>query len=105
MQGGSANVKKFCKCFAVPEQIQNTMFAVVLTSDLNESCNVLGNRGYRYMNLNAGVLTESLYVSARLLNKVAREEHFFYHDELKKLLEIPESESILSTIVVGKSGR
>ena len=105
MQGGSANVKKFCKCFAVPEQIQNTMFAVVLTSDLNESCNVLGNRGYRYMNLNAGVLTESLYVSARLLNKVAREEHFFYHDELKKLLDIPESESILSTIVVGKSGR
>lgn len=105
MQGGSANVKKFCKCFAVPEQIQNTMFAVVLTSDLNESCNVLGNRGYRYMNLNAGVLTESLYVSARLLNKVAREEHFFYHDELKKLLEIPESESILSTIVVGKINR
>ena len=105
MQGGSANVKKFCKCFAVPEQIQNTMFAVVLTSDLNESCNVLGNRGYRYMNLNAGVLTESLYVSARLLNKVAREEHFFYHDELKKLFQIPESESILSTIVVGKINR
>ena len=104
MQSGSANVKKFCKCFAVPEQAQNTMFAVVLTSNLNESCNVLGNRGYRYMNLNAGVLIESLYVSARLLNKIAREEHFFYHDELKKLLQIPESESILSTIVVGKSG-
>ena len=105
MQGGSANPKKFSKCFAVPEQVQNAMFAVVLTSNLNESCNVLGNRGYRYMNLNAGVLAESLYVSARLLNKTAREEHFFYHDELKKLLEISETESILSTIVVGKSGR
>ena len=77
--------------------------AVVLTSDLNESCKVLGNRGYRYMNLNAGVLTESLYVSARLLNKIAREEHFFYHDELKKLLEIPETESIISTVLIGKS--
>lgn len=103
MQGGSANPKKFNKCFAVPEQIQNSMMAVVLTSDLNESCKVLGNRGYRYMNLNAGVLTESLYVSARLLNKIAREEHFFYHDELKKLLEIPETESIISTVLIGKS--
>ena len=103
MQGGSANPKRFNKCFAVPEQIQNSMMAVVLTSDLNESCKVLGNRGYRYMNLNAGVLTESLYVSARLLNKIAREEHFFYHDELKKLLEIPETESIISTVLIGKS--
>ena len=103
MQSGSANPKKFNKCFAVPEQVQNSMFAVVLTSNLNESCQVLGNRGYRYMNLNAGVLAESLYVSARLLNKTAREELFFYHDELKKLLEIPETESIISTVVIGKS--
>ena len=105
MQSGSANPKKFAKCFAVPEQTQNAMFAVVLTADLNESCKVLGNRGYRYLNLNAGVLAESLYESARLLNKTAREEHFFYHDELKKLLEIPEAESIISTIVIGKPGR
>jgi hypothetical protein len=103
MQSGSANPKKFNKCFAVPEQVQNSMFAVVLTSNLNESCQVLGNRGYRYMNLNAGVLAESLYVSARLLNKTAREEHFFYHDELKKLLDIPETESIISTVLIGKS--
>jgi hypothetical protein len=102
MQSGSANPKKFNKCFAVPEQVQNSMFAVVLTSNLNESCQVLGNRGYRYMNLNAGVLAESLYVSARLLNKTAREEHFFYHDELKKLLDIPETESIISTVLIGK---
>ena len=105
MQSGSANPKKFAKCFAVPEQTQNAMFAVVLTADLNESCKVLGNRGYRYLNLNAGVLAESLYESARLLNKTAREEHFFYHDELKKLLEISEAESIISTIVIGKTGR
>lgn len=105
MQSGSANPKRFNKCFVVPEQVQNAMFAVVLTSNLNESCKVLGNRGYRYMNLNSGVLAESLYVSARLLNKTAREEHFFYHDELKKLLDIPETESIISTVVVGKATR
>ena len=105
MQSGSANPKKFSKCIAVPEQVQNAMFAVVLTSNLNESCKVLGNRGYRYMNLNAGVLTESLYESARLLNRTAREEHFFYHDELKKLLDIPEAESIITTVVVGKGGK
>lgn len=105
MQSGSANPKKFNKCFAVPEQVQNSMFAVVLSADLNETCKVLGNRGYRYLNLNAGVLTESLYVSARLLNRTAREEHFFYHDELKKLLDMPDSESIISTILIGKAGK
>ena len=105
MQSGSANPKKFNKCFAVPEQVQNSMFAIVLSADLNETCKVLGNRGYRYLNLNAGVLTESLYVSARLLNRTAREEHFFYHDELKKLLDMPDSESIISTILIGKAGK
>ena len=103
MQSGSANQKKFNKCFAVPEQVQNSMLAVVLSADLNESCKVLGNRGYRYLNLNAGVLMESLDISSRLLNKTAREEHFFYHDELKKLLDMPATESIISTVLIGKT--
>lgn len=102
MQAGQLDIKKFVKCFAIPEQAQNTSFAVILTADLSEACSLLGERAYRYLNLNAGALVETLDVSARLLNKCARAEHFVFHENLKKLCAIPEKESILSTILVGK---
>lgn len=105
MQAGDCNSKKFAKCFAVPEQVQNASFAVVMTADLKEACGLLGERAYRYLNLNAGYLTEFLDASARLLNKVARPEHFFFHDELRKKCGIPESESIFASVVVGKCRR
>lgn len=103
MQAGAVNAKKFDKCFAVPEQAQGSSFAVIMTADLNEACNILGERAYRYLNLNAGFLTQSLDMSARLLNRTARAEHFFYHDELKKICSLPEQESILATVLVGKT--
>lgn len=103
MQAGELNIKKFVKCFAVPEQAQNTAFAVIFTADLNEACNLLGERAYRYLNLNAGFLGESLDIAARLLNKNARAEHYVYHDDIKKLCAIPDGESVISTVLVGKS--
>lgn len=52
--------------------------------------------------MNAGYIAESVYLSARLLNKASHAEHFFFENEIKKLCGIPESESILSEIVVGR---
>ena len=103
MQAGQLNAKKFAKCFAVPEQAQNLSFAVIFTADLGEACNVLGERAYRYLNLNAGLLTETLGIGARMLNKCARAEHYLYQDEIKKFCGIPESESVISLSVVGKN--
>ena len=88
--------------FRIPEQAQNTTFAVIFTADLNEACNLLGERAYRYLNLNAGFLAENLDMGARLLNKNARPLHFAYQESLKNLCGIPAGESILSTVVVGK---
>jgi len=76
---------------------------MILTADLNESCNLLGERAYRYMNLNAGYFVESLSLSAKLLRKTVRSERFFYHDELKSLCNIPENESVIAEILVGKA--
>ena len=103
MQSGILNVKKFAKCHVVPEEAENTAFALLLTADLNESCNLLGERAYRYMNLNAGYLAESMNISGQMLRKTTRSERFFYHDELRKLCDIPESESIIAEILVGKA--
>ncbi len=103
MQSGAINVKKFAKCHVVPEEAENTGFAVILTADLNESCNLLGERAYRYMQMNAGYIVQSLHLSSSMVRKTAVAEHFFYHDELKKLCNIPESESIVAEILVGRN--
>ena len=103
MQSGMLNVKKFAKCHLAPEIADNTAFAVILTADLNESCNLLGERAYRYMNLNAGYFIESMTLSATLVRRTLRSERFFYHDELRTLCEIPENESIVAEILVGKT--
>ena len=103
MQSGMLNVKKFAKCHLSPEVADNTALAVILTADLNESCNLLGERAYRYMNLNAGYFIESMTLSATLVRRTLRSERFFYHDELRTLCEIPENESIIAEILVGKT--
>ena len=103
MQSGAVNEKKFAKCHVAPEEAENTAFALILTADLNESCNLLGERAYRYMNLNAGYMVQSLHLSSQMIRKTSRSERFFFHDELRKLCNIPESESIVAEVLVGKS--
>lgn len=101
MQSGEVNGKKFAKGFVVPDYAQNASFAVLMTANLNEACGVLGERAYRYLNMNAGVLAQSLDISARMVRKVARDEHYFIQSELKKLCGIPETESLLAAVLVG----
>jgi len=101
MQGGEVAAKKFLKCHTVAEDAENAAFAVVLTADLNEACCLLGERSYRYLNMNAGYIAQSLNLSGRILQKTTR-SGFYYQDDLRKLCRIPENESIISEILVGK---
>lgn len=102
MQGGEVVSRKFAKCHAVPEDVLNASFAVLLTADLSEACNLLGERAYRYLNMNAGYIAQSLSLSGRLLDKAVCGGCAYYHDELRTLCNIPENESVISEIVVGK---
>lgn len=102
MQSGAVLPKKFIKCHGVPESADSAAFALVLTADLNEACSLLGERAYRYLNLNVGALVQSLHLSSRLIGKCVRSEHFYYQEELKKICSIPETESVLGEILVGK---
>lgn len=102
MQSGQVVPRQFWKCHGVPAQAENCAFAVVLTADLEEACNLLGERAYRLLNLNAGYIAESLRLSGIVLRKNARSEHFYYENEIKNLCGIPEGESVISEILVGK---
>ena len=103
MQSGEVPPKKFAKSHVLPGDAENAAFAVVLTADLNETCKLLGERAYRYMNLNAGYIAQVLHLSGRILSKTARSENFYFHDELKKVCALPAGESIIAEILVGKT--
>ncbi|WP_109734709.1 MULTISPECIES: nitroreductase family protein [unclassified Fibrobacter] len=102
MQSGQVVSRKFWKCHGVPSQVENCAFAVVMTADLEEACNLLGERAYRLLNMNAGYIAESLRLSGLVLHKITRSEHFFYQDEIRNLCGIPEKESVLAEVLVGK---
>ncbi|MCF0223467.1 MAG: nitroreductase family protein [Fibrobacter sp.] len=102
MQSGLVNLKKFIKLHATPSEAENASFAILLTADLKEACNLLGERAYRYLQLNAGYLLQSTTLSSRILNRKSRAIHFYFENEIKELCSLPETESILAEILVGK---
>ncbi|WP_458451024.1 nitroreductase family protein [Fibrobacter sp.] len=102
LQTNFSDRKKFAGAHLCDDSVENVSFAVIFTADLEEACNMLGERAYRYLNMNAGYVAEILRESARGLGKFARREPFFCEAELKKALRIPESESVLSEVLVGR---
>lgn len=102
LHSGSIDMKKFCKCHLASESPEGAAFAVIFTADVKEACNMLGERAYRYLNMNAGFVAEMLRESARGLGKFARREMLYCEEELKKSCKFPENESILCEVLVGK---
>ena len=102
LQTNFTDRKKFARAHLCEDSVENASFAVIFTADLEEASNMLGERAYRYLNMNAGYVAEILRESARGLGKFARREPFYCEDDLKKALRIPEGESILSEVLVGR---
>jgi len=94
--------EKFARAHLSAESVENASFAVIFTVNLDEACNMLGERAYRYMNMNAGYVAEILRESARALGKFARREPFICEDALKKACKFPEGETVLSEVLVGR---
>ena len=93
---------KFAKCHLDKESVGNVSFAVLFSADLEEACKMLGERAYRYLNMNAGYVAEMLRESARGLGKFARREPFFCEQDLKKACRFPENETLLCEVLVGR---
>lgn len=102
LQTNSIDRGKFCRAHLSDEAVENASFAVFFTADLEEACNMLGERAYRYLNMNAGFVAEILRESARGLGKFARREPFFCEDEIRKLCKFPERETLLAEVLVGR---
>ena len=102
LHAGNLERDGFLQAHLDGESPKDAAFAVFFTVDLKDACNIMGDRGYRCLNMNAGYVAEMLRESARSLGKYARRETFFYEDELKRLMKIPESETLLCEVLVGR---
>ena len=102
LHAGNLDKEGFLKAHLDEDSPRNAAFAVYFTVNLKDACGIMGDRAYRYLNMNAGYVAEMLRESARCLGKYARRELFFYEDEIKKLGRIPEEETVLCEVLVGR---
>jgi hypothetical protein len=102
LHAGNLDREGFLKAHLDEDSPRNAAFAVYFTVNLKDACGIMGDRAYRYLNMNAGYVAEMLRESARCLGKYARRELFFYEDEIKKLGRIPEEETVLCEVLVGR---
>jgi SagB-type dehydrogenase family enzyme len=78
----------------------NACFAVSMIADLAEAAQRFGNRGYRYVHFEAGVIGQRLYLGAEALGWNATGIGAFYDDDVHRYLgfleegETPVSESL-----------
>ena len=102
LHAGELDCQKFQRAHLEGESTENASFAVYFSVDLKDACGIMGDRAYRNLNMNAGYVAEMLREAARCLGKYARKEQFYCEDEIKKLCKIPESETLLCEVLVGR---
>lgn len=87
---------------ANPRSVERANFAVLYAADLNLATRVLGDRAYRYLLLDAGILNSALGMFAHGEGLEAHGEFGFYEDFLKRKIGLETTESILHETLVGK---
>jgi SagB-type dehydrogenase family enzyme len=85
------NATAFQKCAAV----------LLQTADLDASTAVMGDRIYRYLHLDAGLICESINVWGALTQVSSSSDSFYYEDEYKRALNFALRESIISETALG----
>lgn len=76
--------------------------AVLLqTANLDETTAIMGDRGYRYLHLDAGIACEAINIWGCFTHVSCSSDSFYYEDEYKKALDFSSRESIISETVLG----
>lgn len=79
--------------------------AIFVTSKINRSTQKYANRGYRYVNLEAGHCAQNAYLSAAELNLSILEYGGFHDSQIASLLGLPTSVYPLISLLVGKGAK
>ena len=65
---------------------ENCSFAILITSNLEQTCSKYGDRGYRFVCMDIGYISQNLYVNSSHLNIATRALGGFYDDKATKMI-------------------
>lgn len=78
--------------------------AFSMVADLNQAARLFGNRGYRYVHFEAGMIGQRLYLGAEALGLNSTGMGAFYDDEVHRYLDIkPEEGQVVYHFAVGRA--
>jgi len=94
--------KQFKDCLTQPEMFPHFALAIIIVADMEKIFYKYGERGYRYVLLDAGHIGENVYLVATALNLGVVGVEGFYDDGLSNLLGLKKREVPLYVLLVGK---
>lgn len=77
---------------------------IVIAAVYDRTTRKYGDRGVRYVHMEAGHAAQNIYLQATALNLGMVTIGAFYDDQVKKIMSMPENEDPLYVIPVGKKG-
>jgi SagB-type dehydrogenase family enzyme len=92
---------KFRQCLISSSMFTNYKLALVVVADMGKIFYKYGERGYRYVLLDAGHIGENIYLSATALNLGVVGIEGFYDNRVAELLELDPHELPLYILLIG----
>lgn len=80
---------------AYRKEADSCSFAILLTSNINQTCSKYGDRGYRFVCLDVGYISQNLYLTSNHLNLATRAIGGFYDNVISKIIPNNGDEIIL----------
>lgn len=99
--GDQKQVAKFVSCFQ--DIAADGCFAVSMVANFNLGYELFGNRCYRYVHCEAGLIGQWLYLASTALNYQATGIGCFLDDEINTYLPLPEGQEVVYNFTVGQA--
>jgi ribosomal protein S12 methylthiotransferase accessory factor len=90
------------RCFADPSDLENAQGAIVVSGSFSLSAAKYGNRGLRYVLLEAGHIAQNLLLAVTQNKLAAAEMGGYFESHLSSLLRLPHRTAPLTTVLIGR---
>lgn len=83
--------------------IKNASFGIAIIGNKRKTCGKYGNRGYRYLNMDIGYISQNLYLISAYLELSTRAIAGIYEEKFSALLNLTKEEDVFLLHLFGKS--
>jgi len=93
--------KELCRACLNQEYIEEAPLTIVISAVFERTCSRYGERGIRYVFIEAGHVSQNIYLQCESLGLGTVAIGAFYDSEVKKILELPKSHEPVYIMAVG----